>query len=193
MPRGWWGGVGSTEVELLLRWVQRTLVASTDNGYMIVKYIETDWYIIIYSYHILRWIQGALVVSTDNEYMILKYIETEWYIIIYSYYILRWIQGAQHHWFLVLMMSMMMTIILVIMMLIFMIIIMMIILLCNDNTYLSPPPPRFLRSKGELSRVLMSWRLDIQMQWAGFLCGKIEDKIYKTNSLSWAGFLMCKN
>ena len=33
------------------------------------------------------------------------------------------------------------------------------VLLCNDNTdntYLSPPPPRFLRSNGELSRVLMS-------------------------------------
>ena len=62
------------------------------------------------------------------------------------------------------------------------------IILVNGNTYLSPPPPRFLRSNGELSRVLKSWRTDVQMQWTGFWWARIEDKIYKVSYLSWAGF-----
>ena len=62
------------------------------------------------------------------------------------------------------------------------------IILVNGNTYLSPPPPRFLRSNGELSRVLMSWRTDVQMQWTGFWWARIEDKIYKISYFSWAGF-----
>ena len=119
MPRGGRGGIGSTEVEFLLRGVQRALVATNtdNNGYMILKYIG-----------ILSWI--PIISSYESKELLLP-----------------------APLILVLIMSNMMTIIIVIMMLIFM------ILLCNDytsNTYLSPPPPRFLRSKGELSRVLRS-------------------------------------
>ena len=162
MPRGGWGGVGSAEVELLLRWVQRALVASTENnGYMILKNIC-----------ILSCIP---IISSDESKEL--FLPAPMILVVVARYgpfhSLKKrtlfggnIRNSGDVWILVLIMSMMRKIInIMIMMLIFMITTMMIILLCSDNTgntYLSPPPPRFLRSKGELSRVLMSWRSDVQ-------------------------------